>query len=90
MLASRRHAALVDAAAAALAGVLAVLANALDPELIVLGGGLGSAARFRDRVEAAFRPLLAYPARPELALVPSAVRDGGIVGAALRAAQTAG
>lgn len=90
VLASGRHGALVDDAAAALAGVLAVLANALDPELIVLGGGLGSAARFRDRVEAALRPLLAYPAVPELALVPAAVPDGGIVGAALRAAETAG
>ena len=90
VLASGRHGALVDDAAAALAGVLAVLANALDPELIVLGGGLGSAARFRDRVDLAFRPLLAYPAVPELALVASAVPDGGIVGAALRAAESAG
>ena len=63
-----------------------MLANALDPELVVLGGGLGATPVFRARVEAAFRPLLAYPPVPELvaaALGP----DGGIVGAALRAAE---
>jgi glucokinase len=76
---------LVDEAGAALAQVLAVLANALDPELIVLGGGLGSSPVFRSRVEAAFRPLLAYPPVPEL--VGPAVADGGIVGAAVRAAE---
>ena len=41
MLEDPASAGLVDEAAAALAQVLAVLANALDPELIVLGGGLG-------------------------------------------------
>jgi len=75
---------LVAHAAALLAQVLAVLANALDPELIVLSGGLGAAPAFRARVEAAFRPLVAYPPVPEL--VGPAVADGGIVGAALRAA----
>jgi len=77
---------LVDEAAGALAQVLAVLANALDPELVILGGGLGSAPAFRSRVEAAFRPLVAYPSTPPLELVGPSVPDGGIVGAALRAA----
>jgi glucokinase len=77
---------LVDDAAGALAQVLAVLANALDPEVVVLGGGLGSAPEFRARVEAAFRPLLAYPFDPPLELVGPAVENGGIVGAALVAA----
>jgi glucokinase len=79
-------ASLVDDAAAALAQVLAVLANALDPAVIVLGGGLGSSEVFRARVEAAFRPLLTYPVDPPLGLVGSGLIDGGIVGAALRAA----
>jgi glucokinase len=76
---------LVDEAAAALAQVLAVLANALDPEVIVLGGGLGGEPAFRERVAAAFGRLVAYPPAPPL--VPSALGpDGGIVGAALEAA----
>lgn len=75
---------LVDAAARELAGVLAVLANALDPGLVVLGGGLGSASAFRERVEVAFRSLLAYPSTPELGVVGSALGpDGGVVGAAV-------
>jgi glucokinase len=81
------HATLVDAAAAELGQVLAVLANALDPALIVLGGGLGTEPAFRERVEAACRPLLEYPSTPTLAVVASALGpDGGIIGAAMRAA----
>jgi glucokinase len=53
------HAGLVDAAAAALGGVLAVLTNALDPAVVVLGGGLGAAPAFLSRVEEARRPLIA-------------------------------
>ena len=81
---TRRTPALVDAAAAELGRVLAVLANALDPTVIVLGGGLGTDARRSGmRVEAACRPLLEYPASPPLAVVASALgADGGIVGAA--------
>jgi glucokinase len=81
------HAALVDTAATALGQVLAVLANALDPVVIVLGGGLGNEPTFRARVEAACLPLLEYPSTPALALVASSLgQDGGIVGAAMRAA----
>ncbi len=81
------HAGLVDAAAAELGRVLAVLANALDPAVIVLGGGLGTDPAFRELVEAACRPLLEYPSTPALGVVASALgRDGGIVGAAMRAA----
>ena len=87
VLADPAHAGLVDAAAAELGRVLAVLANALDPALIVLGGGLGTEPAFRARVEAACRPLLEYPSTPALAVVASALGpDGGIVGAAMRAA----
>ena len=81
------HAALVDTAATELGRVLAVLANALDPALIVLGGGLGTEPGFRLRVESACRPWLAYASTPALSVVASTLgTDGGIVGAALRAA----
>ena len=84
VLADPAHARLVDAAAAALGGVLAVLANALDPTLIVLGGGLGTEPAFRERVERACQGLLAYPRTPPLPLVGSLLGpDGGVVGAAL-------
>ena len=84
VLADPSHEALVDAAATALAGVLAVLVNALDPALVVLGGGLGSAPAYGERVERACRSLLAYPRTPPLDVVPSRLgADGGVVGAAL-------
>jgi glucokinase len=87
VLADAAHGALVDAAAAELGRVLAVLTNALDPAVVVLGGGLGTAPPFLARVEAAWRPLIAYPSSPPLSLVPSALgADGGVVGAALAAA----
>jgi glucokinase len=81
------HAGLVHAAAAELGQALAVLANALDPAVIVLGGGLGTDPTFRELVEAACRPRLAYPSTPALGVVASALgHDGGIIGAAMRAA----
>jgi glucokinase len=84
VLADPAHGPLVDAAAAQLGGVLAVLANALDPSLIVLGGGLGAEPAFGERVERACRSLLAYPRTPPLPLVGSALGpDGGVIGAAL-------
>jgi len=84
VLADPAHASLVDDAARALGQALAVLANALDPSLIVLGGGLGAEPAFRARVEAACRALLAYPSTPELEVVGSHLaRDGGVIGAAV-------
>ena len=75
---------LVEAAAEALGGVLAVLANALDPSLIVLGGGLGAEPAFQEYVERACRARLAYPRTPPLPIVPTRLGpDGGVVGAAL-------
>jgi glucokinase len=86
VLADPAHAALVDGAATELGQVLAVLANALDPSLIVLGGGLGAEPSFAVRVEAACRSLLEYPGTPPLGVVPSALgADGGIIGAAMYA-----
>jgi hypothetical protein len=63
-----------------------VLVNALDPELVVLGGGLGCEASFRERVAAAVRSAIAYPSAPPLEIVGSRLgADGGVVGAALAA-----
>jgi glucokinase len=79
------RAALVDEAAAELAGVLAVLANALDPEVIVLAGGLGRAEAFLAHVRVV-STLVAYPELARLDVVASTLRaDGGIIGAALAA-----
>jgi glucokinase len=90
VLADPGHAALVEDAAAALGQTLAVLANALDPSLIVLGGGLGGVPAFRARVADAVLALLAYPAEPALELIGSALgADGGVVGAALATARRA-
>ena len=87
VLAEPAHGATLDDAAVALGGVLAVLANALDPALVVLGGGLGTASAFRERVERALQARVAYPREPPLPLVGSLLgADGGVVGAALVAA----
>ena len=84
VLADPAQAAVVDDAAAALGSVLATLANALDPSLVVLGGGLGAEPAFRKRVERALHERLAYPRTPPLPLVGSFLgADGGVVGAAL-------
>jgi glucokinase len=84
VLSHAAHAPLVEEAAEALAGTLAVLVNALDPSLVVLGGGLGAAPNFRARVEQHLRARLAYPRTPPLAVVASSLgADGGLIGAAL-------
>ena len=84
VLADPARSGLVEEAALALGRVLAVLANALDPEVIVLGGGLGSQPAFHERVAAATGPLVAYPSlRPLEIVVAQLGSNGGIVGAAL-------
>jgi hypothetical protein len=53
----------------------------------VLGGGLGTASAYRERVEWSVQSRLAYPRLPQLAVVASTLgADGGVVGAALAAA----
>jgi len=84
VLADPAGADVVEDAARALGQVLAVLANALDPELIVLGGGLGSQQAFHERVAAATAPLIAYPSVPPLQIVGTLLgSDSGVIGAAL-------
>lgn len=86
VLADPAHAALVDAAADTLGDALAVLVNALDPTVVVLGGGLGAEPAYRERVARAVGARVAYPRMPPLPVLSSALgRDGGVVGAALAA-----
>ena len=86
VLADPAYAVHVEHAAAALGQSLAALVNALDPSLIVLGGGLGREPAFREQVESHCRSLLAYPRTPPLEVVGSVLgADAGIVGAALAA-----
>jgi glucokinase len=87
VLASAEHDELVASAAALLGQTVAVVANALDPEVIVLGGGLGGDDGFRARVAREVTARIAYPAEPPLEITGSLLAaDGGIVGAALSAA----
>jgi ROK family len=58
--------------------------NALDPFMLVIGGGLGAEPAFRGRVAAVVQSSLAYSPVPPLELVGSRLGpDGGLVGAAL-------
>jgi predicted NBD/HSP70 family sugar kinase len=70
--------------------VLAVVVNALDPELVVVSEGLGGEPSFLSNLTAATQPLVAYPVRP-LDIVGSALgADGGVIGAALATLQNRG
>ena len=77
---------IVDCVAAALAGELARLINALDPEAALIGGGLGLAPAFRERLIERTRPLIYAERTRALDIREAALgRDAGIVGAALAA-----
>ena len=72
--------ALLAASAAAVARLCANIQLTLDPEVIVIGGGIGLAAGYRQRVGDA---LAAYPEAFRPALQPAALgADAGIVGVA--------
>ncbi len=87
VLASPADDMIVAEAAAAIGTELARLVNALDPEAVVVGGGLGLQPRFRERVTAAARPLIYANATRSLAVSAAALgQDAGIIGAALAAA----
>jgi glucokinase len=86
VLADPAWTALVVEAAAALGQVLAVLVNALDPTVLVIGGGLGGEPVFRERVAEVVRSSISYPPVPALEILGSVLGpDGGLVGAALAA-----
>jgi glucokinase len=86
MLSDPAHAPLVDEAADELGRALASLVNALDPEALVIGGGLGLVDEYRERVVAAARAAIEHGATRELPIVPAELgRQSGVVGAALAA-----
>lgn len=84
--------AVIDDATATLGGAIAVVVNMLDPELVVLGGGLGLAGGlYAERLVAAIRQNIWADAARDLPVVPARLgTDAGIVGAAACAAADAG
>jgi glucokinase len=86
-----RAGAVLDRAARALGQALALLAGALDPEALVLGGGLGSApGPYAERLRAAFGAALWDGDARDLPLLPATLGpDAGLVGAALAGARGA-
>jgi glucokinase len=74
----------VEDATATLGGAIAVIVNMLDPETVVIGGGLGLAGgRYQELLLAAIRKhIWAEPAR-NLPIIPAKLgTDAGIAGAA--------
>jgi glucokinase len=81
---------IVDEAAAKLGAAMAWLVNALDPELIVMGGGLGLRRQYREAAAAAMRPHIEARASRDVPVVPAALgADAGAIGAAFMAATAA-
>lgn len=75
----------VDSAGASMGAVVGSMVNVLDPDLVVLGGGLGLAeGAYRDALDAAMRRHIWWPGHRDLSLVPAALgADAGIIGAAV-------
>jgi glucokinase len=89
-LADPRHAELVEGAAGRLGATLATLVNALDPEVVVIGGGLGLDGRYRELVATAARSLVYAPATAAVPIVPARLgSDAGAIGAAALAVERA-
>ncbi len=63
---------------------IASIAALFDPELIVVGGGIGSQTLFRERLTASVEDLLPFPVRIEGSAFES---DAGVVGAVVAARQ---
>jgi glucokinase len=86
VLSSGTDDAVVDVVTSAIAAELARLINALDPEAALIGGGLGLAPAFRERLIEKTRPLIYAGRTRELSIRAAALgRDSGIVGAAIAA-----
>ena len=78
---------IVTAAARQLGPLVALVANMLDPEAIVLGGGLGLAAGpYREQLIASTRAHIWADSCRDLPILPAALGvDAGLIGAALAA-----
>jgi len=75
---------IVATGATALGTALAMLANALDPATIVVGGGLGLEARYRDAAVAVMRDLIEAVETRDVPVVPAGLGDlAGPLGAAI-------
>ena len=72
---------------------IATLVNLLDPQIVILGGGIPAAAGklLMEPVRGAFREFVFAPSRRELPPIAPALLgpEAGIIGAALLAADTA-
>lgn len=79
---------IVDSAGAALGAAIGQLVNVLDPEAVVIGGGLGLAGgQYRATLESAMRHSIWSDLHRDIALLPAAMgKDAGFIGAALAAA----
>jgi glucokinase len=76
----------VEDGATLLGVALAALVNALDPGLLIVGGGLGLDDAYRERFVAAMRAAVYDPAVRELPVRAAALgADAGVIGAALAA-----
>ena len=75
----------VDEAARLLGEGIAVLVNLLDPEIVVVGGGLGSAGgSYLERAVSVARPRIWLPAARDLPIVTAGLGpEAGVIGAAL-------
>jgi glucokinase len=78
---------IVDSAANALGSAVGWLVNVIDPEAVVVGGGLGLApGRFQERLAAATREHIWNPGARALPILPALLGvDAGVIGAALSA-----
>jgi glucokinase len=84
VLASREDEAIVAQAALALGVELARLVNAIDPEVVVIGGGLGLAPGFRERIVENMRPEIYAESTRDIEVLAGALgTDAGVIGAGI-------
>ena len=84
----RPAAAVVDAVAARLGAAIATVCAILDPELVVLGGGIGSSPLLLSPVRGAAAALVPMTARIETSLLGDRAALQGAIAVALHAART--
>lgn len=82
---------LVEDAARSLGLALAAIVNAIDPEAVVVGGGLGLNKAYRELMAAAARDAIEAETTRALPIIPAALGSrSGVIGAALAAANAPG